>query len=631
LEVVLETQRITQNLDPHQPSVSDQHLVQGMTLANRYLIQGVIGVGGMGAVYRARDLHFPKVEKKVAVKEMVIQARDQAMQKTIIANFEREANILATLSHPSIPRIYDYFTQEERSYLILEFVEGKDLDLILNEAGDFFPENQVISWAIELCDVLHYLHNHKPDPIIFRDMKPSNIMVNPNGHIVLVDFGIAKPFDSSPRGTMIGTEGYSPPEQYRGEASPLADIYALGATLHHVLTQHDPRLEAPFSFADRPIQKFNPSVSTELERVIYTALEYAPEHRFQSAKQMKNALLAAAKTTGALKDISVHPSPEESENLRQVWNFECEDEVRGPLTCVAGMVLAGSYDNNCYALDAETGRFLWKYAAEGAIASKPVYYEGRVYFGSEDRRVHAVNGTTGEVSWTYYTEEPVWSSPCLSDNHVFIGSDDGYLHAVHAQTGRGVWRVDASAPIRSTPLVHNETILFGTEAGELLCINFGGSVIWRFGCKRAVTSSPVVYNGWVIFGSQDATLYALDVKTGWVIWRFRLGKASISSPAVAENFIYTGATDGHIVCIEGRSAKELWRFKTEHQVTGSPVIQDDSLYCGSVDGNLYCLDTRSGRLRWKFRTEGPITGTPAVNKGVVYIGSIDHRIYALSA
>jgi eukaryotic-like serine/threonine-protein kinase len=169
-----------------------------------------------------------------------------------VQNFEREANILVTLNHPSIPKIYDYFTHEERSYLVEEYIHGKDLEEVLSESQGFFPEEQVIAWAIELCDVLHYLHNHKPEPIIFRDMKPSNVMVNQHNHIVLVDFGIAKIFKSGQKGTMIGTEGYSPPEQYRGEASPQADIYALGATIHHVMTKQDPRLEPPLPLLTGP-------------------------------------------------------------------------------------------------------------------------------------------------------------------------------------------------------------------------------------------------------------------------------------------------------------------------------------------------------------------------------------------
>ncbi|HEX7433937.1 MAG TPA: serine/threonine-protein kinase, partial [Anaerolineaceae bacterium] len=201
---------MTQGFNPGQNP--DERLQSGTTLVDRYLIQEVIGVGGMGSVYRARDLHFPNVVKLVAVKQMINQARDQLVIETIVQNFEREANILVTLNHPAIPRIYDYFTHEDRSYLVLEVVHGKDLGALLNETQGFFPEEQVIGWAIELCDVLQFLHNHKPDPIIFRDMKPSNIMVNQYNHIVLVDFGIAKSFKVGVKGTMIGSEGYSPPE-----------------------------------------------------------------------------------------------------------------------------------------------------------------------------------------------------------------------------------------------------------------------------------------------------------------------------------------------------------------------------------------------------------------------------------
>ena len=195
---------MTQGFDPGQKP--DRQLLSGSVLVNRYAIQEVIGVGGMGSVYRARDLHFPNVLKLVAVKEMINQARDPLVRQTIVQNFEREANLLVTLNHPSIPKIYDYFTHEERSYLVEEYVHGKDLEEILNESQGFFPEEQVISWAIALCDVLSYLHGHKPEPIIFRDMKPSNVMINHNNEIILDDFGIAQVFKSGQKGTMIGTQ-----------------------------------------------------------------------------------------------------------------------------------------------------------------------------------------------------------------------------------------------------------------------------------------------------------------------------------------------------------------------------------------------------------------------------------------
>jgi outer membrane protein assembly factor BamB/tRNA A-37 threonylcarbamoyl transferase component Bud32 len=586
----------------------------------------------MGAVYRARDLHFPNVVKLVAVKEMIIQAPDPLVRKTIVRNFEREANLLATLDHRSISKIYDSFSLNERSYLVLEFINGKDLEAILNDSEGPLSEERVIGWAVELCDVLQYLHTHQPEPVIFRDMKPSNVMVNTHDHIILIDFGIAKHFQGGQqRGTMIGTEGYSPPEQYRGEASPQADIYAMGATLHHLLTRRDPRLEPPFSFGERAIRKINPLVSPELEEVIVTALQYNPQDRFPTALAMKEALLVAARKTGLLPRISRLGAATSDENIKPIWSFECGDEIRGTPALQENIVYVGSYDHNLYALEAATGKFIWKYPTDAGIVSKPVVYENNVFFGSEDHRLHVVLVRNGKVNWTYFTNGPVRSSPYIAEGHIFIGSDDGFLHAVNTITGRRAWQVEAGAPIRSTPWAGHESVYFGTEDGELFCVLFNGVIKWRFKARRAITSSPVFAQGLVYVGSMDATLYAIDAKTGWVTWRFRLGKASISTPCIMENRIFTGAADGIIYCVEANTAKEVWRFATQHQVTGSPLVYKDSLYCGSVDGYLYCLEHSTGRLRWKFKTQGPITGTPVAAEDVVYIGSTDHRLYALMA
>ena len=286
-------------------------LQPGATLQNRYQIQGVLGVGGMGSVYRARDLRFPNVNKLVAVKEILNLAPDPTVREMIVKTFEREANILATLSHPAIPQIYDYFTQGDRSFLVQEYIEGKDLEAFLGEAPGLLSEDLVADWTVQLCDVLSYLHNHEPDPIVFRDLKPSNVMLDQHRRIRLIDFGIARAFAAGQKGTMIGTEGYSPPEQYRGEASPPGDIYALGATMHHLLTKQDPRLEPPFSFAERPLRKLNPAVSPEFDAIISTALSYNPTERFGSAQAMKDALLSLRrKHTGMLTNpFASHPAP----------------------------------------------------------------------------------------------------------------------------------------------------------------------------------------------------------------------------------------------------------------------------------------------------------------------------------
>ncbi len=600
------------------------------TLVSRYHIQEVIGIGGMGSVYRARDLHFPNVTKLVAVKEMINVAPDPNVRQTIIRNFEREANILATLNHPSIPRIYDYFSEEDRSYLVLEFIHGKDLEAIINDTTGFLPEEQILTWSIQLCDVLSFLHNHKPDPIIFRDIKPSNIMINSNGDTMLVDFGIARTFQTGQRGTMIGTEGYSPPEQYRGEASPSADIYALGATLHHALTRRDPRLEPPFSFAERPIRRVNSHVSPELEAIINTALQYNPGDRFATALEMKDALMNAARKTGALSKIATTTSVMTG-GIKPIWTFKCEDEVRSTPLIHQGTLYIGCYDNNLYALNAADGKFQWKYPTDGGIVSRPAIFEDDLFFGSEDKRLHVINARTGKVIWTYYTDGAIHSSPRIAEGHIFFGSDDHALHAVKVNTGRSVWQFTSADQVRSTPFVANELVYFGCESGDFYALDFRGTMKWRYQAKRAVTSSPVAAGNTVFFTSADRTLYCLDARNGWAIWRFRLGKGSLSSPALADEFVFVGAADGFIYCVDSQTGKEVWRFRTDNQVSGSPVIYKDSLYCGSVDGNLYCLEYRSGRERWRFKTEGAITGTPVAFDDIVYIGSNDHQVYALLA
>ena len=632
----METQKINPFPDAGKPLANSNQLLSGTNLVNRYLIQDVIGVGGMSSVYRARDLHFPNVVKLVAIKEMINQSPDPSIRQTVVVNFEREANILATLSHPSIPRIYDYFTLENRSYLALEFINGHDLEVILQETNSFLPEEQILDWAIQLCDVLSFLHNHKPDPIIFRDMKPSNVMVNQHNHIILVDFGIAKPFQLGQKGTMIGTEGYSPPEQYRGEASTQADIYSLGATLHHLLTRRDPRLEPPFSFGERPIRKINSHLSVELETVISAALQYNVENRYKTVEDFKMALIGAGRKTGLLNRISSAKQtsssvPISSSEVKPFWVFKCEDELRGTPLYHAGVIYAGCYDNNLYAINAGNGEFQWKYATDGGVVSRPAVANDTIFIGSEDKCLHAVNASSGKMNWIYQTEGRIRSSARIADGHIFIGSDDSNLHAVNQTTGKRAWRYEVGDEIRSTPFIANDLIFFGTEGGELACIDFRGSIKWRYKAKRSITSSPLVKDNIVYCNSQDGYLYALDSKSGWMVWRFRMDKPSIVSPCEAESMIFTGSADGHVYAVDAKNAKEIWRYKTNNQVNGSPIIYKDAVYFGSIDHNLYCLDLRTGQFRWKFETKGPITGTPCVYDDILYIGSTDHNIYALMA
>lgn len=618
------------------------NLKSGSTLQNRYLIMGVLGIGGMGAVYQARDLHFPKVTKLVAVKEMINLVSDPAMRDMIVKNFEREANLLATLNHPAIPKIYDLFNHAAHSYLVMEYILGRDLEAILNDTPGHLPESQVVEWAIQLCEVLTYLHSHQPEPIAFRDMKPSNVMIDHHGHVRLIDFGIAKNFQAGQKGTMIGTEGYSPPEQYRGEAGPAGDIYALGATLHHLLTKRDPRIEPPFSFAERPIRQMNPSISAGLDAIVNTALAYNPPERFPSAEAMKRALIelragnASPPASGAKAEAGISAAmgfPAGGPSIVPLWVFKCEDELRGQPLVTSKYVYVGAYDHNLYAIRREDGRFAWKYAAGGGFAASPIVEGGNIYIGSEDGNLYALTAESGRLIWKCETGGSIRCTARYSQGHVFIGSDDAYLHVVNAQSGKRAWRFEAVGPVRSRPAILEKEgrAYFGCEGGEFYCVDFSGSLKWRFRAKRAITSAPAIADGLVVVASADYNVYAFDATSGWAVWKTRTEKPVASSPAIGDKMVYIGSADGKLYALDLRSGRIAWKFETEDQVASSPAVYNGSVYFGSVDGHVYSLDAVTGKLRWKFKTDGAVISSPTVLDGIVYIGSTDRNLYALAA
>ncbi|SHK07646.1 serine/threonine protein kinase [Paramaledivibacter caminithermalis] len=246
----------------------------------RYEILKVIGTGGMSTVYLAKNI---KLDTLWAIKEI-------NKVPSVGIDLFVEPNILKKLNHPALPRIFDIIEDKNSIYIIEDYIEGITLDKKLLRCGRI-PERIVISWAIEICKVLIYLHNLKPNPIIYRDMKPSNIILTSEGKIKLVDFGIAREYKTNVENdtAYIGTRGYAAPEQYGSAQTDVrTDIYSLGVTLYHLLTGKSPN-EPPFTI--KPITELNENLSKGIEYIVAKCTEIDPEQRYQSAQELIEDLI----------------------------------------------------------------------------------------------------------------------------------------------------------------------------------------------------------------------------------------------------------------------------------------------------------------------------------------------------
>jgi Tol biopolymer transport system component len=265
-------------------------LAAGDTLQGRYTIVRFLGGGGMSRVYLAEDNRLRT--RQWAVKELRVDpAAPPADVQEMAQQFEQEAMLLAGLHHPNLPAVGDFFQQGGAMFLVMDYVEGETLEQFMVRYPQGVPEGIALAYADQVCAALEYLHN-QPQPIIFRDLKPGNIMLMAGGQIKLIDFGIARLFKpTSQTDTLrMGTVGYAPPEQYRGrgQTDARSDVYGLGATLHHLLTGRDPTQEPPFSFP--PLRQLAPAVNPTTEAAVMRALAYESGQRWQTIADMRAAL-----------------------------------------------------------------------------------------------------------------------------------------------------------------------------------------------------------------------------------------------------------------------------------------------------------------------------------------------------
>ncbi|MBV9708111.1 MAG: protein kinase [Chloroflexi bacterium] len=429
-------------------------------LKQRYVILAQVGRGGFGAVYKAADSQFGN--RLVAIKEMSQSKLSAQELLQVTEAFKHEALLLASLTHPNLARVYEQFTDAGRSYLVMDFIEGETLESHLDKLGSkLLPLQEVLDIGLQLCSVLDYLHTRQP-PIIFRDLKPANIMLTPKGHIYLIDFGIARHFKpgQSKDTTALGSSGYAAPEQYgKTQTTALADIYALGATLHQLLTGDNPA-DSPFHFA--PLDASSQPILTELNTLLQAMLSVEIGKRPASAANVKQELLriatqhtvalthslqygtsaykAQARASRAAKGTRSTPTPQLQPQSNTVYIcYGHSGRVTGLGWSPDGKRLAStSYDKTVHMWDATNGNTLHTYkghvAHVNALAWSPD--SKSVATASDDGTVHIWDATTGIFKMSYAgrsgsVETLAWSP---NGRHIASAGKDKTVHVWDATT-----------------------------------------------------------------------------------------------------------------------------------------------------------------------------------------------------
>jgi serine/threonine protein kinase len=268
----------------------------GTMLKDKYEIKKLLSKGERGGVYLCYEDHL---SKNWAIKELHTDLIKGEERKKALEQFKIEAKLLANLNHTNIPKVIDYFEASGKHYLVMDYIEGWTLKQVIESSSSFIAVRDLINWGIKICEILHFLHSQNP-PIIFRDLKPSNVILDMYGELKLVDFGISKIFmpanPTGPFAKVVGSPGFCPPEQYGYRKTDIrSDIYSLGALLYYGASKRIPPESLYIHVGDEaliPLQKLNKLIPTGLEKIILKAMETKAENRFASAEDMKNALIS---------------------------------------------------------------------------------------------------------------------------------------------------------------------------------------------------------------------------------------------------------------------------------------------------------------------------------------------------
>lgn len=610
-------------------------LVPSYLLHARYSIVGQVGTGGFGAVYEARDTLFSN--RHVAIKEMNQDGLSLQELAEATAAFEHEALMLADLAHPNLPRIHDHFSEQGRAYVVMDFIAGQTLEDSLDKFALRFSVELAFDIGIQLATVLDYLHNRQP-PIIFRDLKPANIMLTPDNHVYLIDFGIARHFKPGQAKDTIplGSKGYAAPEQYgKAQSTPQTDIYGLGATLHQLLTGDDPSLTL-FRFEPINLPKFPASAQLNdlLKQMVEMEMSKRPENMAVVRQQLQQFL---AQQTA--QHLSASQQSAQAKVGRRTFLLGCGSVVA---TCVVSIAIT-SYiltrpdaPASMHSLTGNTAALSPALPAESLARARILRSSLYTYFGHR--------GPVIAVEWSPW-RDLIASAGAIDDTVQVWNARTGTLFQVPIleidPAGRPVPTIQQAPALFSANGQGVNTLAWDFSGARLTAALDDASIqIWNLktGNNALFDFPPGETTGAVAWSPDGSKLVAINGNspavcsaiTGDILYVYYGNTSAILTLAWSPDgtWIATGCTDGNVQVWDATTGLTQVTYSGHRAEVNAVSWSPDSRYIASAssDGTVQIWEATTGKRLFTWKGHAGSVNTVAWQPGTSLLARNEFRI-----
>jgi serine/threonine-protein kinase len=644
---------------------------QQVAQISRYELIAEIGRGGMGVVYRAYEA---SLDRTIALK---LLAPDLANQPGFVARLRREAISAARLRHPNIALLYEFGQADDTAFLAMEYLPGRSLRQLL-ESGPL-PAERALEILDQIGQALDYAHSMG---IVHRDVKPSNMLVGPGDHAMLIDFGLAEVSECSlltSDGAVLGTPHYMAPEQAAGRgAGAHGDQYALAAVAYEMLTGVPPFhgrsatavVHAHIYELPPPPTERRPNLPGAVSSVLLRGLAKQPNERYPSLAEFVAALraalaaptsvpvprattrrrlllgavgglaLAAVALLAALLSQGAGASTTLRENARAatrsgvplpqqiIWSYAAEPNLIGGPAPLAenGTLVIGTLDGQILGVAAENGSIRWRKGGGQTLFGAPSTGAGMVFVGGVDEYVYGLSLTTGGTVWSHKVTGTALAAPLYDGDRLIVTTDKGNIYMLQSGSGQVIWDRPL-AQSSQTPTV-GEGRIFVSAGARLFALDArDGAVDWVFDAPSALTTRPLIADDLVVVGSERGLLYALRIADGQLHLRYQASGMLDAAPAAGDGALYVVDQSGAVTAISATSASVLWRFGAGSAITASPLLADGKLLFGAANGMFYALDARGGQQLARIQLGGSVSAPPALGDGLIFVRA--DKIYAL--